>query len=187
MSDKWDPKVTSIQEAKDLNTLPLDELMGFLIIHELTMQHRTEDEQKKRKSIVFKAIMDKIKESKEEHSFDNEIQDEDLVMIVRKFKKFMKRKRRFNRKIVKKGEISRDKEKEKGKKKDQGSMCYEYKKPRHVRYDCLLIKGSVRKKIKKALFKAWTDNELSSSSSSEREEHTNIANFCLMAYEDEEV
>ena len=62
MSDKWDPKVTSIQEAKDLNTLPLDELMGFLIIHELTMQHRTEDEQKKRKSIALKAVMEKVEE-----------------------------------------------------------------------------------------------------------------------------
>ena len=62
MSDKWDPKVTAIQEAKDLNTLPLDELMGFLIIHELTMQHRTEDEQKKRKSIALKAVMEKVEE-----------------------------------------------------------------------------------------------------------------------------
>ena len=26
--DKWDPKITVIQEAKDLNTLSLDELMG---------------------------------------------------------------------------------------------------------------------------------------------------------------
>ena len=37
LPDKWDPKVTAIQEAKDLNTLPLDELLGSLITHELTM------------------------------------------------------------------------------------------------------------------------------------------------------
>ena len=37
LSNKWDPKVTTIQEAKDLNTLSLDELMGSLITHELTM------------------------------------------------------------------------------------------------------------------------------------------------------
>ena len=89
MSDKWDPKVTVIQEAKDLNALPLDDLMDFLITHELTMQHRTEDEQKKRKSIAFKAVMEKMEGSKDEHSFGNDIQDEDLAMIVRKFKKFM--------------------------------------------------------------------------------------------------
>ena len=65
------------------------------------MQHRTEDEQKKRKSIALKAVMKKIEESKDEHSFDNRIQDEDLAMIVRKFIKFMKKKRRFNRKPIK--------------------------------------------------------------------------------------
>ena len=37
LSGKWDPKFTAIQEAKDLNTLPLDELMGSLITHELNM------------------------------------------------------------------------------------------------------------------------------------------------------
>ena len=82
--------------------------MGSLIIHELTMQHRTEDEQKKRKSIALKAAMEKVEESEDEHSSDNGIQDEDLAMIVRKFKKFMRKKRRFNRKPIKKRKISKD-------------------------------------------------------------------------------
>ena len=66
-------------------------------------------------------------------------------------------------------------------------MCYECKKPGHMRYDCPLIKGSMRKKMKLALFEAWTDNESSSSSSLEGEEHTNIANFGLMPHDDDEV
>ena len=69
--------MTIIQEAKDLNTLSLDELMGSLITHELTTQHRIEDDQKRRKSIVFKAVIDKMEEPEEEHSSDNEIQYED--------------------------------------------------------------------------------------------------------------
>ena len=81
----------------------------------------------------------------------------------------------------------KEKEKEKEKKKDQGSMCYECKKPGHMRYDYPLIKSFLREKMKKALFKAWTDNESSSSSSSEGEEHTITVNFCLMAHEDDEV
>ena len=44
LPDKWDPKVTAIQETKDLSKLSLDELMGSLITHELTMQHRNEGE-----------------------------------------------------------------------------------------------------------------------------------------------
>ena len=131
--------------------------------------------------------MEKVEESENELSSDDVIQDEDLAMIMRKFKKFMERRKRFSRKNVKKGEISRDKEKEKSKKKDQGSVCYECKKLRHMRYDCPLIKSFMRKKMKKALFEAWTDNELSSSSSFDGEEHINTANFCLMAHEDDEV
>ena len=96
----------------------------------------------------------------------------------------MGRKRRPNRKFIKKGEINRDKKKEKGKEKDQVSVCYECKKPGHFRYDCPLLKSFVRKKIKKVLFGAWPDNE---ESSSDEEEPTNTANLCLMALEDEEV
>ena len=77
--------------------------MGSLITHELTMQHRSEDEQKKKKSIALKTIMEKVEESKNKLSSDNAIQDEDLAMIVRKFKKFMGRRKRFSRKSVKKG------------------------------------------------------------------------------------
>ena len=37
----WEAKVTAIQEAKDLNTLPLEELLGSLMTHELSMkQHQ---------------------------------------------------------------------------------------------------------------------------------------------------
>ena len=36
----WEAKTTAIQEAKDLTTLPLEELLGSLITHELSMQQR---------------------------------------------------------------------------------------------------------------------------------------------------
>ena len=82
------------------------------------MQHRSEYKQKKKKSIALKAAMEKVEESKNKLSFDNAIQDADLAMIVRKFKKFVGRRKRFSRKSIKKGEISRDKEKEKGSRVD---------------------------------------------------------------------
>ena len=37
LSRMWEPKVTAIQEAKDLNNYPLDELLGSLMTHELTL------------------------------------------------------------------------------------------------------------------------------------------------------
>ena len=49
LPEKWDPKITAIQEAKDLNTLPLEELLGSLMTHELNVRRRSEDENKKKK------------------------------------------------------------------------------------------------------------------------------------------
>ncbi|GAV83497.1 DUF4219 domain-containing protein/UBN2 domain-containing protein, partial [Cephalotus follicularis] len=34
----WTPKVTAIEEAKDLSTLPLEQLLGSLMTHEMTMK-----------------------------------------------------------------------------------------------------------------------------------------------------
>ncbi|GAV62914.1 DUF4219 domain-containing protein/UBN2 domain-containing protein, partial [Cephalotus follicularis] len=34
----WTPKVTAIEEAKDLSTLPLEQLLGSLMTHETTMK-----------------------------------------------------------------------------------------------------------------------------------------------------
>ena len=72
LPDRWDPKVTAIQEAKDLNNLPLDELMGSLITHELTLQHRTEDELKKKKSIALKATMENVDEPSSDETLKND-------------------------------------------------------------------------------------------------------------------
>ncbi|GAV59202.1 UBN2 domain-containing protein, partial [Cephalotus follicularis] len=49
------PKVTAIEEAKDLSTLPLEQLLGSLMTHETTMKNHENVEVKKKKSIAFKA------------------------------------------------------------------------------------------------------------------------------------
>ena len=48
----WEAKVTAIQEAKDLNTLPLEELLGSLMTHELTMKQYSEEETRRKKTIA---------------------------------------------------------------------------------------------------------------------------------------
>lgn len=37
LPSKWDAKVTTIQEAKDLTKLPLEELIGSLMTYEITL------------------------------------------------------------------------------------------------------------------------------------------------------
>ena len=44
----WEAKVTAIQEAKDLKVLSLDELMGSLMTHELTMRYHEEEPKPRR-------------------------------------------------------------------------------------------------------------------------------------------
>ncbi|GAV62154.1 UBN2 domain-containing protein [Cephalotus follicularis] len=54
----WMSKVTDIEESKDLNTLPLEELLGSLMTHEMTIKNHEDDEEqdkKKKKVIAFKS------------------------------------------------------------------------------------------------------------------------------------
>ncbi|GAV73875.1 zf-CCHC domain-containing protein/UBN2 domain-containing protein, partial [Cephalotus follicularis] len=46
----WTPKVTAIEEAKDLSTLPLEQLLGSLMTHETTMKNH-ENVQKGKKAL----------------------------------------------------------------------------------------------------------------------------------------
>ena len=98
----------------------------------------------------------------------------------------MGRRSRFNKRNPRKLETNEEKDKDKNKNKDQKIICHNCRKPDHVRYECPLLKSSDKKKLKRAMFGAWTDNESSSSSSSEEEQQSNLANFCLMAHQEDE-
>ena len=51
----WDPKVTAIEEANDLTKIGLDELLGSLMTHEITLRSNEKiDERKKKNEITFK-------------------------------------------------------------------------------------------------------------------------------------
>ena len=85
----WKAKVTAIQEAKDLNTLPLEKLIGFLMIHELAMSRHNEEDNKKKKIIALKSMVDE----EEDDLSINEKNDEDMDLVIRTFKKLMGRRR----------------------------------------------------------------------------------------------
>ncbi|GAV58219.1 UBN2 domain-containing protein, partial [Cephalotus follicularis] len=44
----WMPKVTAIEEAKDLNTLLLEDLLGSFMTHELSIKKKDDDEEKEK-------------------------------------------------------------------------------------------------------------------------------------------
>ena len=55
LSKAWCPKVTTIQEAKDLNVLSLDALIRSLKTHEIELNEASEDSNRRSKSIALKS------------------------------------------------------------------------------------------------------------------------------------
>ncbi|RVW59860.1 hypothetical protein CK203_103967 [Vitis vinifera] len=49
LPSKWDTKVTTIQEAKDLTKLPLEELIGSLMTYEINLAKKQQDGEDKRR------------------------------------------------------------------------------------------------------------------------------------------
>ncbi len=96
----WKAKVTAIQEAKDLNSLLLEELLGSLMTYELSMkQNLEEDEPKKRRTIALKSTL----HEDESEDFESE-NSEEMALITRRFKKFFRRNREnFKKRPIIKG------------------------------------------------------------------------------------
>nr|GEX91274.1 zf-CCHC domain-containing protein/UBN2 domain-containing protein [Tanacetum cinerariifolium] len=93
---KWHPKVTAIEESKDLSTLPLDELIDNLKVYEVVLGKDSEISKvtkEKFKSLSLKAR----KVSIDEEVSCSESDDEEYAMAVRDFKKFFKRGGKFVR------------------------------------------------------------------------------------------
>ncbi|GJU07565.1 hypothetical protein Tco_1123995 [Tanacetum coccineum] len=88
---KWHAKVTAIKESNNLTTLPLDELIGNLKVHEGIIKKDSETIKSKReqnRSIALKAR----KESCDENSSSFDSEDKQYAMAIRNFKKFFKRR-----------------------------------------------------------------------------------------------
>ena len=86
----WEAKVIAIQEAKDLNILPLEELLRSLMTHELSMKQHQEEDVKKKRTISLKSTTQLDEKSDD---IENEEQDEEMTLITRKFKRFLKKRK----------------------------------------------------------------------------------------------
>ena len=175
----WGPKVTAIEEAKDLTKMGLDELLGSLMTHEITLKSNEEnDEGKKKREIAFKTSSS---QNNDELKHDEE-SDEDMALFTRRFNKMFKRGQ-FPRR---QGRRNFDKNEEQ--KKDP-IICFECKKPGHMKVDCPNLKKESRRdkrnikfeKFKKA-FAAWGESDVDTSDDESSDQE--VANLCLVAQED---
>ena len=55
LSKAWHPKIIAIQEAKNLNVLSLDALIGSLKTHEIELNEVSDETTRKEKSIALKS------------------------------------------------------------------------------------------------------------------------------------
>ncbi|KAH9658635.1 Integrase catalytic domain-containing protein [Citrus sinensis] len=105
-----------------------------------------------------------LKASKYESDGESEPNDEELAMLVRRFKKFFK----------KIGERRNFKNFKNHREKNEAITCCECKKPGHIRSECPLI----NKLKKKAMVATWDDGE---EESSDEEGSQEVSNLALMA------
>jgi len=186
---RWRPKVTAIEEAKDLNTLSVEDLVSSLKVHEIGLNEH--EPAKKIKSIAIpskgklsKAL--KVSESEEESpdgDFDGDPGDvEKITMLSNKLEYMEKKNIKFLSKRC--GYKSFEKEDQKG--------CFNCKKTGHFIAHCPDLQKEkskdkskkasfntrkFRKKIKKSLMATWED--LDSESGSEMEEAEEEANVVV--------
>ena len=89
MPQSWETKVIAIQEAKKINEITLDELIGNLQTYELRRSVHAKEEAKRDRGLDLKAL-------EGENSDPN---FEEIAVVTRKFKKYFKKaKGNINRK-----------------------------------------------------------------------------------------
>ncbi|KAL5547467.1 hypothetical protein UlMin_002698 [Ulmus minor] len=126
--------------------------------HEITMKQNIDDSVKmeKERNLAFSS------------STSNSVDEKDIALLARKFKKFLKYDRRNRKSSMKEND-------EKPKRSEM--ICYECNKPGHIKPDCPQLKHMK----KKAMVATWDDDD-SSDSESENDEQANV---CFMTIQDE--
>ncbi|KAH9767844.1 hypothetical protein KPL71_011427 [Citrus sinensis] len=162
---EWRPKRAVIEEAKDLNILLIDDLIGSLISYEEDLAAEKGNEENK-KSIALKV-------SKHESDEESELDEEEIDMLARRFRKVFKK---FSERRKFRDLKSRKENKEVIK-------CYECKKLGHIRTECPIL----NKLKKKAMVATWDDSDKETSDDEEHQEMTNLALMAIGNKSDDEL
>ncbi|KAI0492032.1 hypothetical protein KFK09_026297 [Dendrobium nobile] len=177
LPSSYDAKITAITESKDLNTYSIDNLLGSLIAYEQGVNQRNLDagEKKKEKTITLKAHKSDYESSGSE--------SDEIAFITRQFKSFLRKKQKHHQSWRK----GKDHKHVKG---SSDVVCFECRKPGHVKADCPTLQNHSSKEKEKGEEKAksrkdkkkiqrgfWAESGTDSSETEPEEETTNL---CFM-------
>ncbi|MCH79564.1 gag-protease polyprotein [Trifolium medium] len=157
LPQRFDMKFTAIEEAQDLSSLTVDELIGSLQTYELGLNRRKE---KKDKNLAFTS-KDMVDDFPEDLGNEESL-SEAVAMLGRQFNKIMKRMDKRPRSNVQhiQSDINKQTTFHKKSKGDErtsskGIQCHECEGYGHVRTEC----ATFLKKQKKSLVVSWSDSD----------------------------
>ncbi|MQM05664.1 hypothetical protein Taro_038473 [Colocasia esculenta] len=192
----WTPKVTAIEEANDLKRMSLEKLIGSLMAHEINMERLGESSSRRKQSNALKAEEDLSEESSDDN-VSNEDSDDEKALLSRRLQHILVKKKKYQsgRKYFKKGKDFKKPEVKDVKKNEP--ICYECKKPGHIKADYPKLKRTesrkndsskkFRRHRKKAMAAAWDNSSDSDSESSSSNEEEEKANLVFMANVDDKL
>ncbi|GJY97683.1 retrovirus-related pol polyprotein from transposon TNT 1-94 [Tanacetum coccineum] len=167
LPSKWRPKVTAIEESKDLSKLSLDELVGNLKVYEVVLEKDLEIAKNKKEK--YKSLALKAKQVlSDDDTSSSDSNDEEYAMAVRDFKKFFRRRGKFVRQPYDDKKNFRKIKEE----KREDRRCFKCGDPNHFISDCPKNYSGEQKAF---VVGSWSD----SGDDSKKEE------ICLMGHSNE--
>ena len=154
LPERFHVKITAIEEAKDIDQLPLTELVGNLQTYEMGLGSM--EKGGKSKSLALKGMEEEIEDSKDEDKSEDEDEDGDLTFITDEIIKFLQFRKKDDGKPPRKYKSSRN-----GKNEKPLIQCHECKGFGHMRIECpnYLMKEKTKESKDKALVATWSDTE----------------------------
>ncbi|CAL1382345.1 unnamed protein product [Linum trigynum] len=158
---EWLPKRTAIEEAKNLSTLPISELIGSLLSHEHVLKQVSQEDEKRSKNLAFKSkVIDYEQDSDMENDFEKE-----FALVSKRFHRMLKfkngqkqrlddskyggTKNHFQSRLL----PQQTRKFESGQQERESQACYKCGKFGHIRAHC----PQTIKAKEKAMKASWSD------------------------------
>ena len=141
---RFHAKITTLEEAKDIDQIPLTELVGNLQTYKMGLGLM--EKSGKSRNLALKGLEEEIEDSEDEDESDDE--DEDLTFITDEIIKLLQFRKKDKGKPPRKSKSSR-----KGKNEKPLIQCHECKGFGHIRIEC--PNYLMKEKTKSQKIKGW--------------------------------